>query len=205
MQVFGGPLGPAIGSTPSGLPFPSRPPAARAQPLATLGSPDWRAARHQATIGTGIERDRALSMMHNAPIACRMASPGVLCIRSVLNTPRLGSGAGDGAPCIIAVTVSRRSVTHSPRAPGSGPIDPAHPTNPLPSPPRLAPQAQLRDDRRSTPHTARCETTPGCVDCLSRPRLTRHGLGSGAGAVVLSSIPVTVSTHLFAPAVSRLR
>ena len=104
--------------------LPSRAPAARARWLATLGpctlrarTPDRRAARHQATIGTGIERDRALSMMHNAPIACRMASPGVLCIRSVRGTPALGSGAGGGAPFIIAVTVSGRSAPNSPHLP----------------------------------------------------------------------------------------
>ena len=117
--------------------LPSRAPAARARWLATLGpctlrarTPDRRAARHQATIGTGIERDRALSMMHNAPIACRMASPGVSCIRSVLNTPRLGSGAGGG----VLSTIRRDTPgTNSPRAPGPGLSTAAHPTNPLPA------------------------------------------------------------------------
>ena len=112
----------------------SRPPAARARRLSTLGSPDWRAARHQAAIGRGIGRDRALSMMHSTPIACRMASPGGLCIRSVRGTPGLGSGAGVGAPCSIPVTLPAQT-----RHAGSAEHAQQEPRLPMPrEPPRRA-------------------------------------------------------------------
>ena len=144
MQVFGGPRVPRSDPPPPGCRSPSRPPAARARWLSTLGSPDWRAARHLAAIGTGIGRDRAVSTMHNAPMACRMASPGLLCIRSVLSAPGLGCGAGGGvlstqrrdgpetlrhtlATCTRPGAIDRRSphqpppIAATPRPPGAAP------------------------------------------------------------------------------------
>ena len=47
----------------------------------------------------------ALSVMYNAPILRRMASPGVSCTRSVLNAPGLALHADIGALCTIPVTL----------------------------------------------------------------------------------------------------
>jgi hypothetical protein len=54
-------------------------------------------------------RDGAPSMVHNTTTLGRIASPGGLCTKSVLNTTGLGSGAGVDALCTIPVALSTHS------------------------------------------------------------------------------------------------
>ena len=59
---------------------------------------------HERAMGSVLASMGAIapvSMMHGAPIPRRMPRRGVLCTRSVLGAPGLGSGAGVGAPCTI--------------------------------------------------------------------------------------------------------
>ena len=194
---FRGPGIPRSDPPPPGCRLPSRPPAARAEPLATLGSPDWRAARRQAAIGTGIGRDRALSMMHSTPIAWRMTSPGLLCTKSALNTPGLGSGAGGG----VLSTIRRDTPgTNSPRPPGPGAYRPPL-TPPTPSHRRHASPSRLSSATTGAPlRTQHDAKSPGCADCLSRPWLMRQGSDL---APVLTGYSASPRHSRHAPAQSR--
>jgi hypothetical protein len=69
-------------------------------------------------------------MVHNTTTLRRMASPGGLCTKSVLNTTGLGSGAGVDVLSTMPVSLSTHSGTNPAHLPTSAPNRPGAPPNP---------------------------------------------------------------------------